>query len=384
MDEVERHVPRPPSNTLIPITYNNATRDVARSSVPDSGPDLTYRLIRHALYTGFLALRLFIITFRLCCRYFTLFLRRISRESCTTRSILKRWKRWKSSWLHWPALKDILSAWSQVMALSQRLDRVTTLLEENIELLSTKHTDEGREKPSKLPTPVCLPDSESAISPATASEIYHAALADNRTLDNLLDTFDGGMASTISCTSIDELVTAPFRHATPRWKGTTPVQRSGEVLQILEPSQPDGTSETLSDKSQKQEIIQSSCVTSGPFPAALAPLMRYRSPAPSVSTQSSDESATSDRSITSNDVGNAAVLSAQSQVEAAAVPQARCTACDRSHSDTEDNTYSMTKSIVIRGALPYRPVPKSRQSAIPRRTGQSPVSQRVKIPPHRS
>lgn len=228
MDEVKKHIQQPPfdpSTALILHAHHDTDAQVMTDPpAPDSARDLAYRLTRHAIHAALLVIQLFSLPLKLFLRRLIPSLYRFCQRSYVVRNILNRWSMLHMRLLHLSLVTSTIAAWSQTITIPQRLDRITVLLEENIELMSMHRKDES--KASTASVEVCRPDDESVVSPVTASAIYHAALANNRTLDNLLDTFDGGRACTALYISAEGREDTPIQEVTSAWVGKTSTPQS--------------------------------------------------------------------------------------------------------------------------------------------------------------
>lgn len=365
-----------PSTALILIAED--TRD-DRMPDPESAKELAYRLVRHALFTAFLATQLSMFPLRLLLRLLTPSLHQLSQRSLMVRNLLKRRDSLPCAWLRWPLVSFVVLAWPQVVALQDKVDRLTLLLEENIELMTISPTRAEKTKPLNVSQDAGLSNDESIISPITASAIYHAALANNKDLDSLLDMFDGGKASTLSYTSWVQQDDSPTRYVTGFEERTSSSLQPTRSLDAQRSARLDISSSTLN--SQQSHGMQSPPLESPSILKQIqtAPL-RHRSPVPSMSTTTPRSSPSSTGSITSRKIHQARELNETSRGQAVAEMQPRCTACNEGHSQIEQAQDSKEEATTIQEAPISGNVRQGRQSAIPRRTGRSLLNQRAKIP----
>lgn len=370
-----------PSTALVLATIHNKTKEAGggmnAAPAPDSVRDLTYRLFQHAVYTAFLAIQLFILPLKKFVRRFIPHLYKCSQGPSVIGNIAERTNSLHNRLLlRWPLLRSIFSAWSHMSATLHKIDCMTALLEQNIELMSMKRVNEEKND-SPAPREACLPDDETVISPVTASAIYHAALANNRTLDNLLDTFDGGRASTISCPSIDERNETRVRDSSELWAKGASLSQSAPLLPIQKLGRFNGSSSETSMQSM-QASGDSSNIPRGACNTTQASLLKHRSPAPSISTATPQSSPISTSSSASGYLGWRSERGMASRREAMSVPQARCTACGKGHIDAEKGLNMVKTSTTVEAKLGHKILPQSRGSAIPRRNAGFVVNHRAR------
>lgn len=234
-------------------------------------------------------------------------------------------------------------------------------------------TNQEEEQPARPLDEEFDPGESSVTSPVTASEIYHAALANNRTLDNLLDSFDGGEASPADATSRVSASTVKdtLMHRTQLWMRTKPIAQSQEHLRAdTQTTTNPGDASSASGERQEQKVASSAHGPSTVLRANTQSVLRHRSPAPSMSTTSSLSSLSPASSTTFGNPTRIPVAPNESQIELPNLSAARCTVCERGHSDCEQSPTCNIRSKSAEPESPYRTIPQSRRSGIPRRSGR--------------
>lgn len=216
-------------------------------------------------------------------------------------------------------------------------------------------------------------DEDSTTPPITASEIYHAALANTRTLDLLLASFDKEKTSTdaASCVSVSKIGEDSTQGTNHFWTRAESVPRSLESsgADTERPLDPD----ILSNVSGPQRIQVTAPLVPEPgtmLRIGTPSVLRHRSPVPSMSSTTPLSSLSPASSAAFEAPANEPVATNESQAEAPIPSAARCTVCDRNHSDPEQSPSCNLRSKVAEYGSPYRTVPQGRQSGIPRRSGR--------------
>lgn len=212
----------------------------------------------------------------------------------------------------------------------------------------------------------------SVISPVTASQIYHAALANNRTLDNLLDSFDGGEASPAEETSHMSVSTIKdiSRQRTQIWMGTAVAKPQGSrgIDTRRSTNRDDPSSPSVEQQVQSGAPLAHD---PGAAPKVSTPsILRHRSPAPSMSTTTSLSSQSPASSTAfANPVGILAAAH-ESHNGMSNLSAARCTVCERGHSDSEQSPNCTARNMSVEPESAYRTIPQGRRSGIPQRSGR--------------
>lgn len=349
-------------------SYNGDVGIVNNLPCTDSAGDLAWQLLQHALLTAFFAAQLFTLPLRLLLRNLIPSPCWVKVTSWVTQNVSRHTQPLHSLWFQLPPYRFVFLARSQAQALRYKLSRLTVLLEENIELMSRVRNDERKDKVANAPSEESLSKEDMMTSPITASAIYHAALANNRTLDDLLDTFDGGNARMTS--SMHNERETSVGQTIGYWANTAsvpPTTNSLDIEKLQGSDMPSGTLVT-------QQMAEAQPVSHGPLKAletADAAALRHRSPVPSMSTTIPQSSASSTSSVASRNTSSMPVANKGLRNEAAVGSSARCDACDKGYSDSEQSLNGNEKGNIMGAISPYRTVPQSRWSRVPRRSGRS-------------
>lgn len=204
---------------------------------------------------------------------------------------------------------------------------------------------------------------------ATAFEIYHAAIANNRTPDNRLASYDEGkeLSTDVECYQLKE---GWKDRSTQQTTGLCPGTRLPPGLSSCPSVNPqklgyDIDSGKFLEKQESQEAATiPNEVHKHSKPTSL-PIMKHRSPAPSVSTTTTLSSTSPASSLASNGRSSAPAMNGMVQSDVAVIG-GRCEACDRELGDSEHPHRRKGKLRLIEPASPYGTVPQSRRSGIPR------------------
>lgn len=370
------------------ISITNGAIGVAPESIsPGTSSiwDHARQLIRYALFTVTLAIRLlFVLPARWLLRHSFSASNPVRRRLWPVHRISGVLEILRSRFTQWAPSQTVLSAWSQVTALHHKLDRLTTLLEENIELMSMARDEQEQEKSVSTLKELSSEDEDPTTPPVTASEIYYAAIANNRTLDNLLASFDRKKTSTIGAAShaqVSKIAQASTQPAAQLWT------RPGSLPRSLESSGADTEKPLNPDIFSNASDLKLTQITTAPTPRSDAMLevgipcvLRHRSPAPSISTTTSLSSPSAASSTAFETPAKMPVTTNESQTELSISSAARCTVCDKGHSDSEQSANCNARRKFADPESPFKTIPQTRRSGIPRRNGRFVDTRHFKSP----